>query len=204
MKALILLSGGINSSVSGLLASERGGFESISAIHFTLRPFIDDTSVEKCKKLKDLLKFDKLYVIDHGLIHSEIVQKAGHESYPVIAKRLMYKIANTIANDKGFDVIITGDWINLSGTNTPSNINNLGSMIDCKILMPVLTYDGKEISKLAKEKGIYELSMIKDNIDSMRSKKTLSFSTEEKLKELEEKLDIENFIKISIDSIKEE
>ncbi|MBW3023223.1 7-cyano-7-deazaguanine synthase, partial [Candidatus Woesearchaeota archaeon] len=143
MKALLLLSGGIDSPVAAYIMKEKG--VEIIALHFSLEPFTDDLPERKSKQLCKKLGIKKMYVVKQGDIHAEIVDKCEHRYYYVISRRLMWRVAEKIAEKENCDFLITGENLGQVGSQTLDNMGVVDNAVKMKILRPLLTYDKNEI-----------------------------------------------------------
>ena len=155
MKCLILMSGGLDSTVAAQLMKDKG--VEFIGLHFSGEPFTGKEPEEKTKKICD--KFNiPLYVISFGKHQSEIVNKCKHKYYYVLSKRLMFRIAEKIAQREKCEYLVTGDNLGQVGSQTLQNMYVINKAIDMDILQPNLTFDKQEIIDLAKKFGTYELS----------------------------------------------
>src|SRR5207249_1056939 len=98
-KALLLLSGGIDSPVAGHLIA-RQGLE-VLAVHFFLEPITDDAAAVKSRRLAERLGISKLVVVIVGPAFAEIAKVCDLRLYFVLSKRLMVRIAEAIARRDG-------------------------------------------------------------------------------------------------------
>ena len=200
MKALLLLSGGIDSPVAGMIAKQKG--IELIAVHFSLEPFTDDTAEKKSIELAKIIGIKKLYVIRHGEIHAEIVKNIQHKYYYIVTRRLMWRVAEKIAEKEKCDFLITGENLGQVGSQTLSNLTVIDKAVRIKILRPILSNDKNETVELAKKLGTYELSCGPEMCSVLGPKHPATGSTVEIIENEERKLDLQRLLKQSMDNIR--
>jgi thiamine biosynthesis protein ThiI len=156
MKGLLLLSGGFDSPVAGYLMKQKG--LEIIPVHFSLRPFTKESDEDKPKKLANIIGCKKIFIVPQGESHAEIVKKCKHEYYYIISRRLMLRIAETIAKKEKCGYIITGDSLGQVGSQTLENMHVISKATDMIILRPLLTNDKQETIDFARKIGTFETS----------------------------------------------
>jgi len=160
-RALCLLSGGIDSPVAVYLAAKRG--LSVDCIHFASPPYTSDFALEKVKGLvRKLAMFCgkiSLYVVPFTEIQEEIRKNCSPEFMITIMRRLMIRIAEKVALEHKLDCIITGESLGQVASQTVAGIasNNCCARV-LPILRPLVTYDKREIVRLAQKIDTYEIS----------------------------------------------
>ncbi len=157
MKGLLLLSGGFDSPVAGILMRRKN--VEVSAIHFSGKPFVNDATEQKAKNLARLAGCDRIMIFPFGKMQAEVVKKCRHKLYYIITKRIMFRIAESFAKDNGYDFLITGDNLGQVGSQTLKNMALINGAVKINVLQPLLTFDKQEIINLAKELGTYEASV---------------------------------------------
>jgi len=200
MKAVLVLSGGIDSAVAGMIAKQRG-IEMVAA-HFSLEPFTDNSAERKSIKIAKKIGIKKLYVVKHGNIHAEIVKKINHKYYYIVTRRLMWKVAEHIAEKEKCNFMITGENLGQVGSQTLDNMAVIDNAVKIKIVRPVLCNDKNETIELAKKFGTYELSTGPEMCSVLGPKHPATKSTKEIIENEEKKLDMKKLLKQSIDNIK--
>src|SRR2546425_12027486 len=105
-RALLLLSGGIDSPVAGHLMARRG-FD-VLAVHFSLEPITDDAAAVKSRRLAEKLGLSKLFVVTVGPACAEIAKARDLKLYFVLSKRLLSRNAEAIARRGGCSPPPTG------------------------------------------------------------------------------------------------
>ncbi|MFC1648181.1 tRNA sulfurtransferase [Nanoarchaeota archaeon] len=155
MKGILLLSGGIDSPVAAKLMQEQG--MELVAVHFHTEPFTGPESTEKCKVLAKMLNM-QLYIVPLGEQSSELVKKCNHRYYYVLTRRLMWRIAEKIAEKEKCKVLVTGENLGQVSSQTLENLTITDQSVKMPILRPLLTNDKLETIRLAEEYGTMELS----------------------------------------------
>jgi thiamine biosynthesis protein ThiI len=189
VKALLLLSGGIDSPVAGLMVKAQG--LEVEALHCSFEPITDDTSVVKARELADIMGIKKLHVAKLGELLGTIPNdRDAHRFYFVLQKRMFYRLADRLADELGCDVIITGENLGQVSSQTLSNLSTLEPAARHPIIRPLLGLDKMEIVEYAKTMGTYETSLGPELCDLLGPDKPATRSDLHKVEAFEEKLDL--------------
>jgi len=156
MKAVALLSGGIDSPVAAKLAHDKG----IELIF--LHAVISDKKAKIEKLAKAISKAAKIVYYEHSGFLRLAKEKCNNRYLCILCKRNMYKEAEKLAIKEGAEFIITGESIGQVASQTLKNIKALSYGIKLPIMRPLIGLSKQEIINLAKKFGTYELS-IKEN-----------------------------------------
>jgi thiamine biosynthesis protein ThiI len=163
-KVLLLISGGIDSPVAAKLLLKKG-FR-VDFLTFITPPHTNPKSLEKVKKLIDVITIDKtLYVpklyicnftnIQHELSH--IVIKAYQIT---LMRRYFFRIAKKLAQEKKYLAIATGESLGQVASQTIESMQTIQNAIkDFLVLRPLLTFDKSEIISLAIKFNTYDISI---------------------------------------------
>ena len=161
-RALLLLSGGIDSPVAGFMAAKRG--VSVDAVHFQSPPY---TSEAGKQKVLDLAKLVSAYagpmhvhVVPFTEIQMDIYKNCPHEELVIIMRRFMMRIAERIAQNTGAKALITGESIGQVASQTLESMHATGSVVQLPILRPLVGMDKIEIMERAQAIGTYETSIL--------------------------------------------
>jgi len=155
-KALLLLSGGIDSPVAGHLIA-RQGLE-VLAVHFSLEPITDDAAAVKSRRLAERLGISKLVVVIVGPAFAEIAKVCDLRLYFVLSKRLMVRIAEAIARRDGCAYLLTGESLGQVSSQTLQNLRAIDAASSFVVLRPLIGFDKEETVRIAREIGTYEIS----------------------------------------------
>ncbi|MCK5732132.1 MAG: tRNA 4-thiouridine(8) synthase ThiI, partial [Tenericutes bacterium] len=152
-KALVMLSGGIDSPVSAYLAMKKG--LEVECIHYESTPM---TSIESAQKVIDLteklaryapkLKI-KLHMVPFQKLHEQLIFNTSESYVITIMRRMMYRIATEVAKLNNCQVLITGDSIGQVASQTIESMSVIQDVTDQIIIRPLSTYDKMEIVKIA-------------------------------------------------------
>ncbi len=160
-KALLLISGGIDSPVAGYLTMKRGA--SIDAIYFHSFPFTSDRAKEKviklCKVLAQYCGQLHLYVVNFTEIIKELVEKTPNSYLTIMMRRMMVRIAQEVARKSNALALVTGESLGQVASQTMESIFVVNSVAQLPILRPVIGLDKSDIINLAKKIGTYEISV---------------------------------------------
>lgn len=205
-KAMILMSGGLDSPVAAYYALKRG--LSTRFIHFHSIPYTSKQSVNKVKRLVERLgKFGSnktMYLVPFAKAQKEIVSKCPEKLRVILYRRMMMRITEKIAKKEGASVLITGDSLAQVASQTVDNISAVSSSTDMLILRPLIGMDKEEIMAKARDIGTYDISIEPhdDCCSRLMPKKPETRAKMEEVLKAEEKLDMENIIKNSISEAK--
>lgn len=161
-RALVLLSGGIDSPVSAFLAAKRG--LTVDYIHFASPPYTSDLALYKVRRLTEALEPScgkgKLHIINTTKILQEIKSKCDAQYTITLLRRMMVRIAKSISARDKYDCLITGENLAQVASQTIQGITTNNVLAgELPILRPLITYDKAEIIALAKQIGTYEISI---------------------------------------------
>lgn len=161
-RALLLLSGGIDSPVAGYMIAKRG--VEIQALYFHTYPFTSERANEKVKGLKEILEDYcgkiKLYSINMLEIHKAIREFCREEETTILARRFMMRIAEKVARENNMEMLITGESLGQVASQTMKSMTVIEDAIDMPILKPLVGLDKDEIIKIARDIGTYETSIL--------------------------------------------
>lgn len=160
-KALVMLSGGIDSPVAAYLTMKRG--VEIECIHYASPPYTSDRAKQKvldlASKLSGYQGKIKVHIIPFTELQLEIY-KHTNEAYPItIMRRMMYRIAQKVAQQNKCKAIVNGESVGQVASQTLESMETINAVTNMPVLRPVVTYDKLEIIDIAKRINTYELSI---------------------------------------------
>ena len=159
-----LLSGGIDSPVAAFRMIKRGCRAVF--VHFSGRPLVSRASEEKARDLAKILTASlyesRLYVIPFGEIQREIVVNTPAPYRVVLYRRMMLRIAESLAKKEQCWGLVTGDSLGQVASQTPENLSVIGEVTELPILRPLIGMDKLEITDEARLLGTYEISIEPD------------------------------------------
>ena len=160
-KAMLLLSGGIDSPVAGYMIAKRG--VKIDATYFHAPPY---TSERAKQKVVDLAKLVARYsgpitlnVVDFTEIQLYIYDQCPHDELTIIMRRYMMKIAEELANQSECQGLITGESIGQVASQTIKSLYCTNEVCTMPVFRPVIGFDKQEIVDLSEKIGTYETSI---------------------------------------------
>lgn len=198
MKALLLISGGIDSPVAGYLMKKQG--VELGAIHFSNEPITDEEAELKSKKLAEKLGIKTFYVIPFGKTLEYLANKCEHKYYFVIMRRFMYRIAEKIALKNGYEYLITGENLGQVGSQTLHNLSAIDNSIKMRVLRPVLCNDKVETINIAEQIDTLELSKGPEICAVLGPKHPVTKAKLEKVLEEESKINVDEIVNGCVNS----
>jgi thiamine biosynthesis protein ThiI len=163
-KVLTLLSGGIDSPVAAWRLIRRGCRTHF--VHFHSYPILSHTSQDKARELvATLTRFQlrsRLFLVPFGGIQQKIVVSVPPPLRVVIYRRMMLRIAETLAREYGARALVTGDAVGQVASQTIDNLGVVGAVATLPVLRPLVGMDKEEITADAQRIGTYPISIIPD------------------------------------------
>lgn len=160
-KALLLLSGGIDSPAAGWLAMKRG--LSLEAIHFHSFPFTSRHSQEKavdlCRRLALYGQEIPLHMVSVTAIQKEIRERCPEELGTLLLRRMMLRAAEEISRRRKLRALVTGESLGQVASQTLESMQAVGSVSGMLILRPLLCMDKHEIINRAQAIETYDISI---------------------------------------------
>ncbi len=161
-KAMLLLSGGIDSPVAGYMISKRGvGWE---APYFHAPPYTSGRAKQKVIDLAKLVsKYSgpiKLNIVNFTDIQLYIYDKCPHDELTIIMRRYMMKIAEHFAKESGCLGLITGESIGQVASQTMQSLMATNDVCTLPVYRPVIGFDKQEIVDIAEKIDTYETSIL--------------------------------------------
>ena len=159
-KVVTLLSSGIDSPVATWLLARRGAVP--VPIHFSGRPQTADTSEYLCQDIIQALapcvQVGRLYVIPFGDCQREISIACPSDLRVIMYRRVMYAVAERIAQLEGAKALVTGESLGQVASQTLENIMAVNEVVDIPVFRPLIGSDKQEIIARAEQIGTYDIS----------------------------------------------
>ncbi len=200
-KAVLLMSGGIDSPVAGDYCIKKG--MKLISLHFSGKPFVNDTPEKKSEELSKQIGCEKYLIVPFGPIQQEIVKQCTHRYYYVLTRRMMFRIAEKIAEKENVKFLVTGDNLGQVGSQTLDNMTTIMKAIKMQVIRPILCNDKQETIDLAKKIGTYSASCGPEMCSVLGPANPATTSKVERIEYEEKRLDIEKLIKEAIDGMVE-
>ncbi len=161
-KAVLLLSGGIDSPVAGYMVAKRG-VEPI-AVHFYSFPYTGEQSKQKVIELSRILSQYcgqlKLYIVPFTQIQQEIYDKCPQNYLTILMRRVMMEIAQRIAIKEDAKALVTGESIGQVASQTIDSLYVTDDAVTLPVFRPLIGMDKVEIMDRARKIGTYETSIL--------------------------------------------
>lgn len=162
-KGLLLLSGGIDSPVSGYLIAKRG--LKIDALHFHSYPYTSleakEKVIELAKELKSYVGGFNLHIVSFTKVQEAIHMNCTPEYMITIMRRIMMRVAEEICKQNSLGAIVTGESLGQVASQTMQSMTVTGNVVKSfPIFRPCIAMDKEEIMKIAEEIGTYKTSIL--------------------------------------------
>ena len=162
-KAMLMISGGIDSVVAGLEVVRRG--MDIEAIHYASPPYTSDMALQKVVDLLQVITKYKsdckilLHVVPFTNIQKSIYENVRDDYGITIMRRMMYRIAERVAKKQKALTIVNGENIGQVASQTLESISVINNVTNMPIIRPLATLDKKDIIEKAIKYGTYDISI---------------------------------------------
>ncbi|PJN53519.1 putative tRNA sulfurtransferase [Paenibacillus sp. GM2FR] len=161
-KAMLLLSGGIDSPVAGWSAMRRG--LEIECVHFYSFPYTSQLAKEKVMELTRLLSGYtgkiKLHLVPFTDVQTSFVGIGQDNLIITFMRRAMLRIASSLAEREGALAIVTGDSLGQVASQTLPSMNVIGRATELPLLRPLVMMDKNDIINIAMDIGTFETSIL--------------------------------------------
>lgn len=160
-KAMLLLSGGIDSPVAGYMIAKRG--VKIDATYFHAPPYTSERAKQKVVDLAKLVsKYSgkiNLNVVNFTDIQLAIYEKCPHEQLTIIMRRYMMKIAEQLAEKSNCQALVTGESIGQVASQTIYSLGVTNEVCKLPVFRPCIGMDKQEIVDISEQINTYETSI---------------------------------------------
>ncbi len=197
-KAMLLLSGGIDSPVAGWLMAKRG--VEVEAVHYHSYPFTSQRAKEKVIELARILSQYCGNMRLH-IVNLLPIQKAIHENCPegemtILSRRFMMKIAEKIALQEDCHALVTGESIGQVASQTMQGLVVTDDSVSLPVFRPLIALDKIDIINIAKEINTYDTSILpyEDCCTVFLPKKPVTKPRLDNILKSERKLNVEELI----------
>ena len=161
-KAMLLLSGGIDSPVAGYMIAKRG--VQIDAVYFHAPPYTSERAKQKVVDLaKTVSKYTgeiRLHIINFTDIQMYIYDKCPHDELTIIMRRYMMRIAEHLAKESGCMGLITGESIGQVASQTMKSLLVTNEVCTLPVYRPLIAFDKLDIVEIAERIDTYETSVL--------------------------------------------
>ena len=161
-RALLMLSGGIDSPVAGYLTIKRG--VELYYLYFESRPHTSiearNKVIELARKLEKYNSNGKLFVVNFTKIQETIYKNLDTTYLITIMRRMMYRIAEQLARKHKCLAIVNGESVGQVASQTLSSILAVNNVTNYPILRPLCSFDKLDIIEISKKIDTYDISIL--------------------------------------------
>lgn len=160
-KAMLLLSGGIDSPVAGYMTAKRG--VDISAIHYVSPPYTSDRArmkVERlCERLTPWCGDVPFYCVPFTEIQEALRDHCPEELFTILMRRIMLEIAQRICRENNIPALVTGESLGQVASQTMGAIVCTDDVCNMPVFRPVIGMDKSEIVDIARKIDTFDISI---------------------------------------------
>ena len=161
-RALLLLSGGIDSPVAGYMVAKRGAV--IEALHFESFPYTSERAKEKVLELARLVteytgKMN-VHVISLTKIQEELKKSINEEYFTLLLRRSMMRLAERVAKKHHCEALVTGESLGQVASQTMQALGVTDSVVEMPVFRPCIGMDKEEIITVARKINTFETSIL--------------------------------------------
>jgi tRNA uracil 4-sulfurtransferase len=197
-RALVLLSGGIDSPVAAYRMMKRG--LRCDFVHFSGQPLTGPESAYKAYALVGRLsRFQgrsRLFVVPFGLAQRLLASSGAGRLQVLAQRRLMVRVADALARREHCEALVTGDSLGQVASQTLRNLEVVEGAASLPLLRPLLDRDKSEIIEEAERIGTFETSILPDEdcCTLLAPRRAVTWTDPEPLIELERRVDVETVV----------
>lgn len=205
-KALLMLSGGIDSPVAGLDIMRKG--VEIEAVHFHSPPYTSPQATDKVKKLVDIMSertgYDiKLHIVPFTALQTTLYDRIPDNLSMTSTRRIMLRIAEKLSGKIGAEAIVNGENLGQVASQTLTSMYAINEVTSFPVLRPLLTLEKNDIVNMSRQFGTYGTSILpfEDCCTIFKPKSPKTKPSLEKVKHFEERVDFEPLIEKAVAGI---
>lgn len=203
-RAMLLLSGGIDSPVATYMMAKRG--LGIEAVHFHSFPFTSEKAKEKIERLAKQLSLYtegiRIHMINLLPIQTELSEKCPEELMTILSRRFMMRIAEKLALENHCGCLGTGESIGQVASQTIEGLQATNSAVkEIPVFRPLISFDKEDIIAIARRIDTFDISIIpeEDCCTVFLPKHPATKPKMEKILQAEQVLDIDALVQAAID-----
>lgn len=161
-KAMLLLSGGIDSPVAGWMIAKRG--VTLDATYFHAPPYTSERAKQKVIDLaRQVAKYAgsiRLHIVNFTDIQLYIYEQCPHDELTIIMRRYMMRIAEHFARENACMGLITGESIGQVASQTMQSLLCTNAVCQLPVYRPLIGFDKQDIVSIAEKIDTYETSIL--------------------------------------------
>lgn len=204
-KAVMMLSGGIDSPVASYYAMRRG--VKIDMVHFFSPPYTSEQALAKAKELTAKLAGYsggiQFIQVPFTKIQETIKEKVPEGYLMTVQRRLMLRLTVAVAEMRHAKGIFNGESLGQVASQTLDSMQAINDVTTMPILRPLLSLDKTEIIKVAEDIDTYDLSILpyEDCCTIFTPPSPKTRPDLEKTRKYEGYIDVEGLMKEALDGI---
>ena len=160
-RALLLLSGGIDSPVAGCMIAKRGA--TVQAVHFEAPPYTSERARQKVERLAQIMAGYcgdiKFHCVPFTKIQEAIRDNCKEEYFTIIMRRLMMEIAVKIAEKEDCQCLVTGESLGQVASQTMYAMVCTDAVSPLPVFRPCIGMDKSEIVEISRRIDTFETSI---------------------------------------------
>ena len=205
-KAVMMLSGGIDSPVASYLAMKRG--VNIEMVHFFSPPYTSEKALAKAKELTSILaKYSgriNFIEVPFAEIQETIKEKLPEGYLMTVQRRFMLRLADIIREKRHALAIFNGESVSQVASQTLESMAAINDVTTTPVLRPVATMDKTEIIAKAEKIGTFDLSIqpFEDCCTIFAPPRPKTKPKIDKAREYESRLDVDGLIERALAGVK--
>lgn len=161
-RAMLLLSGGIDSPVAGYMMAKRG--VQLEAVYFHAPPYTSDRAKQKVVDLAETVSGYageiRLHIVNFTEIQMYIYDQCPHDELTIIMRRYMMKIAERIARETECMSLVTGESVGQVASQTMQSLVVTNAVCTMPVFRPVIAFDKQDIIDIAEKINTFETSIL--------------------------------------------
>lgn len=207
-KAMLLLSGGIDSPVAGHMICRRG--VKLEAVHFESFPYTSERALQKVKDLaKTVAEYNGavcFHTVSVTEIQEQIMKNCDEDYFTLLLRRFMMRIAERIARERDCKALVTGESLGQVASQTIEALTVTNSAVSLPVFRPCIGLDKEEIIERSRNIDAFETSTLpyEDCCTVFTPKHPKTKPTIENVLLEEAKLDVESLIERAVSSSRRE
>lgn len=207
-KAMLLLSGGIDSPVAGWMVARRG--VEIKAVHFHSYPYTSPQALDKVKELALIMSRYcgpiQLFSVNLLPFQEAVAENCPDDEGTILIRRMMTRIGEALALENGCDALVTGESLGQVASQTIQSIRVTNESVELPVLRPLIAMDKHAIIDTAKKIGTYETSILpyEDCCTVFLPKRPVTKPRIDRIHRSEELVDLNQFTHDLLEMVEEE
>ncbi len=203
-RAAIMISGGIDSPVAAYMMARRG--LELNAIHFASPPYTSPRAEQKVRQLlSKVARYSgtiRLAVVNFTEIQEQIAKNCPEEYFTLIMRRMMLRIAQRLAKERGCGALITGESLGQVASQTLPALATVDTLSEIPILRPLIGMDKEDIIAVSRKIDTFSISIqpYEDCCTVFTPKHPRTRPTIEQCEKAESALEIEALIERAIEN----